>query len=165
MKSPCNGCAGSSNSLLSRWQPGLKRALRRRARAATSLSSLRQCLAQIRHRPIRRCRLLPAIRELDVIQPEVEARGVFGELVAELAALSSAAGWSSDKVHRDKLLRCLDDPRLLSIAARDIFEWYVAELLAAVGSPAMRHCWLLPCRFSPRGGSATSCPFCWVGYP
>lgn len=74
-------------------------------------------------------------QELDVIQPEVEARGVFGELVAELAALSSAAGWSSDKVHRDKLLRCLDDPRLLSIAARDIFEWYVAELLASGWQP------------------------------
>lgn len=67
---------------------------------------------------------------LDATPPEAAAQAVFNELAAELAASSSAAGWASDTVHRDKLLRCLDDPRLLSIAARDIFEWYVAELLA-----------------------------------
>lgn len=72
---------------------------------------------------------------LDTIPPEVVAREVFDELVAELAASSSASGWSSDTVHRDKLLRCLDDPRLLPIAARDIFEWYVAELLASGWQP------------------------------
>ncbi|MBS1159582.1 MAG: putative transrane chaperone heat shock domain protein [Proteobacteria bacterium] len=80
---------------------------------------------------------LASIREgeLDTVPPEVAAQAVFNELVAELAASSTAAGWSSDKVHHDKLLRCLDDPRLLSIAARDVFEWYVAELLASAWRP------------------------------
>lgn len=73
--------------------------------------------------------------DLATVPPEVEARAVFEELMAELAAMSSASGWSSDKVHREKLLRCLDDPRLLSIAARDIFEWFVAEILAAGWRP------------------------------
>lgn len=73
--------------------------------------------------------------DLAAVPPEVEARAVFEELMAELAAMSSASGWSSDKVHREKLLRCLDDPRLLSIAARDIFEWFVAEVLVAGWRP------------------------------
>ena len=72
---------------------------------------------------------------LDTVPPEAAAGEVFSGLLAELAALSSAAGWSSDKLHQDKLLRCLDDPRLLSIAARDIFEWYVAECLASGWRP------------------------------
>lgn len=72
---------------------------------------------------------------LDTLPPEEAARAVFNALVAELAASSSAAGWSSDTVHHAKLQRCLDDPRLLSIAARDIFEWYVAELLAGGWRP------------------------------
>ena len=72
---------------------------------------------------------------LDTVSPEEEARAVFCELVDDLTASSSATGWSSDKVHHGKLLRCLDDPRLLSIAARDIFEWFVAERLAGGWRP------------------------------
>jgi hypothetical protein len=67
--------------------------------------------------------------------PELLAQAVFNELAVELAESSSGAGWSSDSVHRDKLLRCLDDPRLVSISARDIFEWYVAEVLASGWRP------------------------------
>lgn len=72
---------------------------------------------------------------VDTAPPELLAQAVFNELAVELAASSSAAAWSSDSVHHDKLLRCLDDPRLLSISARDIFEWYVAELLASGWRP------------------------------
>jgi protein TonB len=79
--------------------------------------------------------LSPAAPAFAVVPPEVEARAVFEALMADLATMSSASGWSSDKVHREKLLRCLDDPRLLSIAARDIFEWFVAEILAAGWRP------------------------------
>ncbi len=71
----------------------------------------------------------------DRTPPTTLAQEVFNELAADLAASSSAAGWSSELLHHDKLLRCLDDPRLLSIAARDNFEWYVAELLASGWRP------------------------------
>lgn len=72
---------------------------------------------------------------VDTATPELLAQAVFNELAVELAESFSGAGWLSDSVHRNKLLRCLDDPRLLSISARDIFEWYVAELLASGWRP------------------------------
>ena len=71
----------------------------------------------------------------DSMPPELQAKEVFDEFAADLAASSTAAGWSSAAVWRDRLQRSLDDPRLLSIAARDIFEWHVAELLASGWKP------------------------------
>lgn len=67
--------------------------------------------------------------------PEADARAVFGDFVSRLTATSSAAGWSSDTLHQSYLKSCLEDPRLVSIAARDIFEWFVAELLASGWRP------------------------------
>lgn len=67
--------------------------------------------------------------------PDVAAREVFGDLLQRLASSASASGWTSDTLHRSYLNGCLEDRRLDSIASRDIFEWFVAELLAEGWQP------------------------------
>ncbi|TLN01528.1 TonB C-terminal domain-containing protein [bacterium] len=82
----------------------------------------------------------------DDFHPEVEARAVFNDFLTRLAKSSSATGWSSDTLIQSYLNECLDNPRLLSITARDIFEWFVAELLADGWRPGHEALLVAACR-------------------
>jgi protein TonB len=62
--------------------------------------------------------------------PEIVARAVLSELAAALIAHPDDV----DAV-RQRFLLAVDDPRLIRIEAKDMFEWYMAEHLAAGWQP------------------------------
>jgi hypothetical protein len=67
--------------------------------------------------------------------PDAAAGAVFADFAQRLGAMATASGWNSDNACQHELESSLHDPRLMHIAARDIFEWHVASLLASGWRP------------------------------
>jgi hypothetical protein len=67
--------------------------------------------------------------------PEAAASAVFSDLARRLVTKVTASGWNAAELHQRELRTSLNDPRLMHIAAHDIFEWHVARLLAAGWRP------------------------------